>query len=121
MGLDSDLGLDSDFAEWVGRVVSEISTALQVIGVVPSETDNPLGELSAVFPALLRPHPGCPVPARTHRAGAPVQRCQAQEGQMLGTVIIHLNDYHRWDRECVASWLESLDADLTVGPARMGD
>jgi hypothetical protein len=33
------------------------------------------------------------------------------------TVVIHLNDYHRWTREQVADWLDSLeDVDLTIKP-----
>jgi hypothetical protein len=30
----------------------------------------------------------------------------------LSWIIIHLNDYHRWTREAIADWLESLDLDL---------
>jgi hypothetical protein len=28
--------------------------------------------------------------------------------------IIHLNDSHRWSREDIADWLDTLDVDLTI-------
>ncbi len=33
----------------------------------------------------------------------------------LKTAIIHLNDFHKWSREEIADWLETLDVDLTIG------
>lgn len=33
---------------------------------------------------------------------------------MLYTLIIHLNDVHRWSRERIADWMDTLDADLEV-------
>lgn len=36
------------------------------------------------------------------------QDCPACEKRdTLGIVIIHLNDNHRWTRECIADWIES--------------
>lgn len=31
----------------------------------------------------------------------------------LSVIIIHLNDAHKWSREAIADWLESLDIDLS--------
>jgi len=42
------------------------------------------------------PHPGCDV------------------GSSVDRVVIHLNDYHRWAREMIADWLDTLSIDLTV-------
>lgn len=34
----------------------------------------------------------------------------------LVTIVIHLNDSHRWTRGAIADWLDTLDVDLTVHP-----
>jgi len=36
-------------------------------------------------------------------------------------MIIHLNDNHRVSREYIANWLDSLDVDLTLTTAQIGD
>lgn len=50
----------------------------------------------------------------------PVQNCNGVYLDTSGRIfrkpivllIVHLNDYHRWTREQVADWLETLDIDL---------
>lgn len=37
--------------------------------------------------------------------------------QTLLSIVMHLNDDHRWTREQIADWLETLDYDLTIRPA----
>ena len=32
----------------------------------------------------------------------------------VSRTIMHLNDWHRWTREAIADWLDTLDIDLTV-------
>lgn len=32
----------------------------------------------------------------------------------IAVLIVHLNDVHRWTRERIADWLDSLDIDLTI-------
>ena len=36
-------------------------------------------------------------------------------------IIIHLNDKHKWSREKIADWLDSLDVDLTLASISQGD
>ncbi len=36
--------------------------------------------------------------------------------------VIHLNDYHAWTREKIATWLETLEGvDLNISPSSQGD
>lgn len=39
----------------------------------------------------------------------------------VAEVIMHLNDQHRWTREQIADWLETLPIDLTIQAASTGD
>ncbi len=51
-----------------------------------------------------------------HKESCPVKDCsESKIASALRSIIIHLNDYHLWDRERVADWLETLDVDLTIG------
>lgn len=52
----------------------------------------------------------------TMRQACPVndgESCRGYTGPFLQYTIIHLNDHHRWTREAIAEWLETLDHDLT--------
>jgi hypothetical protein len=57
--------------------------------------------LHKLFPAL-KEMVTCPVCAKLDK----------DRSSALDRMIIHLNDEHRWTREQVADWLESLDIDL---------
>ena len=52
--------------------------------------------------------------------GLTTTRSPCPEGDLgavnLSSLIPHLNDNHRWTRERIADWLETLDVDLTVKP-----
>lgn len=39
----------------------------------------------------------------------------------LAQTIVHLNDFHRWRREQIADWLETLSLDLTLQATSKGD
>ena len=67
---------------------------------------SPLDDLAELFPALAQFVEPCP--ACTH-------------ANALAYTVIHLNDVHRWPREDIADWLETLDLDLTIQPASQGD
>lgn len=55
------------------------------------------------------------VPAiRTHVAECP-DDCETMKAP-LAWLVVHLNDQHRWTRESIADWLDSLDIDLTIQP-----
>lgn len=43
------------------------------------------------------------------------------DGSSLTNTIIHLNDDHKWSRERIADWLETLPVDLTLVSASKGD
>ena len=38
------------------------------------------------------------------------------EPMHVSTAVIHLNDHHKWSRERIADWLDTLDIDLTIRP-----
>lgn len=40
--------------------------------------------------------------------------CRWSAERPLCDVIIHLNDSHKWTRDAIADWLETLDFDLTI-------
>lgn len=42
-----------------------------------------------------------------------IDRCNWPTNEDLLSTIIHLNDTHRWTREKIAEWVESLDIDTT--------
>jgi hypothetical protein len=61
--------------------------------------------LRTVLPALETARVDCP-------ACADDPRNPSQE-MILSSMVIHLNDTHRWAREAIADWLETLDVDLS--------
>lgn len=57
------------------------------------------------------------VPAiRTARAECPACPEGARTPQNIATVIVGLNDQHKWTREQIADWLDMLPIDLTIQP-----
>lgn len=77
----------------------------QVLHDYGTPAADPLG-LVAIFPVLDSWRGPCPA-------------CWGS-GTTL-SLILHLNDWHRWSRDAIADWLETLDVDLTVQPAATGD
>jgi hypothetical protein len=73
-----------------------------VLAAYLGDVDNALRahKLYALLPALEKFVSECPACVRGPEA--------------LRNNIIHLNDTHRWDRNRIADWVDSLDADLTV-------
>jgi hypothetical protein len=63
-----------------------------------------VGDLVAAIPALAEFRTTCPEVGCT--------RYVLEGGARLTTVVPHLNDHHRWSREEIADWLETLDVDL---------
>lgn len=43
--------------------------------------------------------------------------CRA-EGESPAHVIGHLNDYHRWSREAIADWVETLEREVPEAPGK---
>lgn len=66
-----------------------------------------LSELHAAFPQLKDAATAytCPAGDRCNRHPAPPDRYHID----LRSMIVHLNDYHRWTRECIADWVESVE------------
>lgn len=78
---------------------SQYNTASYSAPVPASSSYSDSGRmLAAALPGLATRVP-CPVCDDYH---APVQ-----------TAVIHMNDVHRWTREAIADWLDSLDVDLS--------
>jgi hypothetical protein len=73
---------------------------------------NPKDDLEALIPGMslvVR----CPANKR------PVLHCD--KSGVIGWLVIHLNDSHKWSFDRIAHWLESLDVDLTFQPSSRGD
>lgn len=55
------------------------------------------------------------LPALYERVKCPMS-CRRGDDE-LEAVIVHLNDYHKWTREAIADWLDTLNLDLAFpGP-----
>jgi hypothetical protein len=72
------------------------SSAVAVFGPF-ADTDDLVGELDAAFGTLLN----------TKRRGCPSKGCGVR--RVTANVIAHLNDDHRWTREQIADWVESIE------------
>lgn len=66
-----------------------------------TSTFMPTDELCRIVPNLRGPTVQCP-------------GCCEQSS--LAFIIPHINDEHKWTRERIADWLDTLDIDLTVKP-----
>lgn len=64
---------------------------------------SPFHELAVLFPALTQ-YADCPFPVLP----------ECREPYQLALLVIHLNDVHRWSREAIADWLDTLEIDLTL-------
>lgn len=84
-----------------------------------------VGGLSEWLPGLVE-HVNCPVKAAyvcspcrlnsmvcAHGQDEPFRNSTCPYSNRVQDVIVHLNDNHRWRREQIADWLETLDVDLT--------
>jgi hypothetical protein len=68
-----------------------------------------VSELAAILPALATHRLRCPL-WMDDTTDTPTACCWRKP---LSEVIVHLNDHHRWTREQIAGWLDTLDVDLT--------
>lgn len=73
----------------------------------------PDGAFGGVHPSLATLEKSIPG-FREMKQPCPVSDCQGYDGKhiALHKTIIHLNDHHKWKREEIADWLETLDHDL---------
>lgn len=59
-----------------------------------------------------------PCPAR----GCPgVEGPHYQDPELATSVMMHLNDYHRWSREAIAEWVETIENSLESKPEPFKD
>ena len=62
------------------------------------------------------------LPNLTALVACPVENCQNVNWKdCLYSIIIHLNDIHRWSREQIAQWGRTLDIDMKVRPQDKGE
>lgn len=101
-------GLFSDLINSVADAYSTVSNAAWFLpthfSVVSPPFGIPVGGLRAIVPGL---DETVRCPARRRK-----RRCSLK--QPASGVIVHLNDDHKWTREKIADWLDTLDVDLTV-------
>src|ERR1035437_882623 len=83
---------------------------------------NPREELAALFPGLAETML-CPTGRGCHEAGGWMSSTHSpySPNRPIGELIIHLNDGHKWTREQIAAWIDSLDIDFTLQSASVGD
>ena len=48
-------------------------------------------------------------PILRQRGLCPVERCKSYPSTTVQSTIVHLNDDHRWTREQIADWIETLE------------
>lgn len=78
----------------------------------PQPAPSPQVDGNKVIAAMgsVVPDMGRKVECPGHHPGA--WKCSCEDA--LSDMIIHLNDQHKWPREAIADWLESLDLDLEL-------
>jgi hypothetical protein len=74
-----------------------------------SDTESLLAEMVRLIPALEKFTVTCPVVPFSE--GFPLSNCAYPD--FLSDIIIHLNDEHKWSRERIADWLDTLPVDLS--------
>lgn len=91
-------------------VVGFVPSALSSYSVAKPKAKLPLAlvELKSIVPELELSVAVCPA-------------CVLAHPQRLYVVIAHLNDQHKWTRERIADWLETLPLDLTLKPLSKGN
>lgn len=89
---------------------SPFSIAFSIAGSpVPgfTETDKIVSDLTKLVPALKDFKTKCPWCTCNNIA------CMTLP---IPSIVMHLNDIHKWTREQIADWLDTLDVDLTIKP-----
>lgn len=66
-----------------------------------------VSSLAKAIPGFREMKQSCPMLGTPHCT-------RPTEKYLLYSTIIHLNDHHKWSREEIADWLETLDHDLTM-------
>ena len=86
----------------IGQQMISWGTEPYSFGAITATLHHPVRTaLSEVCPAL-----------DSERAPCPLDHCGWSA--TLGELVPHVNDHHHWSREDIATWLESLDVDLTI-------
>lgn len=82
-----------------------------------SGSEDVLGTLERVFPGLKHapkvPPPCTGLPIESSYLGHP---CTLKVACPIPSLVMHLNDDHKWTREQIADWLDTLDIDLSAKP-----
>lgn len=92
------------YAKWSSYTATPVEDIQKFIaGYIKAYSSSPVGILLKMLPAL-NATANCPVFLSTSSCFFAAD---------LQTVIIHLNDHHKWTREQIADWLETLDLDLS--------
>lgn len=83
---------------WLGYVLFTSYTFIKSAKQA-KEAEQVIGTLSSLVPGFELMTAVCPI-------------CLNQK--KLSSQVIHLNDSHKWTREDIADWLETLDHDLRI-------
>src|SRR5258706_5022984 len=100
-------------ADTVKRVLLFNPTFNEITGIKWEITGRPaatcaLGAIALAFNWLV---PGGAIPTFHELGNTPAMECPlgcSEDIRPIEGTIVHLNDDHRWSRECIADWLETL-------------
>lgn len=100
---------------WIDKTADEIIKDLENSSQAFQKTfvsKGPDQQAQGVLDTLLKAVPGL----KHAKASCPANGQCGDTIRALPDVIIHLNDGHKWTREAIADWLETLDVDLSFAP-----
>lgn len=96
--------------DFANKHVIGIETMAPTYGPISSSTVKPkMSAGNAVVDLFIKLIPGF----NDMTAACPVDDCNHKDA-LLKYAIIHLNDDHKWTREEIADWLDTLDHDLRI-------
>lgn len=101
--------LDNDYHLFASGIASTLASYCLHHGKTVSYYPPMVADLSLIFPAILASSQ-CPVPD---------EGCGGDDD--IWSLVVHLNDFHKWSREKVADWLDTLNMDLTLQATTKGD
>lgn len=103
--LKVDTFLFTDAMVTVSKQMMQAANSISAFGTAYSgafASRSVVSQLAGIVPAVTTHFEQCP-------------GCGHETGN-LASLIPHINDHHKWSRERIADWLDSLDVDLTVKP-----
>ena len=99
-----------------GQVVKDMEDVCASFHGIGEHSIPVIADLSKLFPSLRSMVMHCP-----YDGSLACGSCPHIYPMALSHIIVHLNDSHKWSRERIADWLETLPVDLTLKAVSKGD